>query len=287
MFPANLINPPNPYFKYELDKLRWFRDPARLRLYTLGAIVLGISLAVLFHIWSKVATSEADLRTVYLTLTPFSLIAGSGGIVADLYYAITPMLNMNRAVTSGQWDLLRLTPIGESDLVLSKYAFILTRVWGIFLVLLVATLAATGVANQSLAPSQVTTATPLYEVVLLFGIGVTGIGLFFRMRALTAYGLWVGAQVRTVSNGYLAVFFGFLVLLILNTVVSILIQGGLLLPILMTEVREPTPSNSLDTYFVMQAVAAIITTLLISMVYWCIQRIAIANTIRLTRASGM
>ena len=232
MFPSTLIKTPNPLFDYESSQIRWLSDPKQLKRYTLTLLVLAFILSAvialvvrdipfIFNVGQRRGAAGRVFFDFTNFLTDFNTVAG---IAIGFYYMYVALRGVNQDVNSGKWDGLRLTMIGEDNLVWAKYAVAQMRVWRymvlyIGLQVLVAMFAFLmfrnfnnfnnpNSANFGL-PDSVLIPWFLARIVSLFQAIVVPL---WMMQALTALGLVIGLQIRQLAVGLLAIFFAIVTL---------------------------------------------------------------------------
>lgn len=190
--PQAMIDAPNPVFTRDLRRIRWFSDSDALQRFNLifffvYAIVVGM---IILGGGILAATIPHGERFLWQRVLPDASLGFS--ILADVYYIFTAVSSINRPVQSGEWEMLKLTPLREEDILAAKYSIAQIRSWPVIGLdriaqLLPLLILATG---RSLDRP---------DYLLLYVAPTVLVSVFtpiWRMRALTATGLAVSARVQ-------------------------------------------------------------------------------------------
>lgn len=254
LMPHTLVQSRNPVFEYDLRRVRRFRTPQALRRYSLY-VLLG-TIILLIGLWVLNLANYVDLYTN--TYRPGSRYVHSGMVgatfsavvvatflimlIADLYYILLTVSAINRQVTTGQWDVLRLTSLRINDILTAKYSVAQIRAWRgmalevgsrillISLILLMLVLDPDRIASAIVSsPDSWLSTMPVVLVgdgsfvaaigrelnqhlfatiglclsVLILAAAYT-LELLWRMRAIIALGLRISAQVHSLTFAILA-----------------------------------------------------------------------------------
>src|SRR5438552_7700016 len=103
--PQAMIDAPNPLFKRELRRIRWFHDiDALQRFNILSFFVYAVILGMIVLSGGILTTMipRAD-RLLWQRLLPDLSLGIS--VLADVYYVFTAVTSINRLVQSGEWEL--------------------------------------------------------------------------------------------------------------------------------------------------------------------------------------
>src|SRR5258708_17255528 len=127
--PQAMIDAPNPVFERELRRVRWFQgigsvNRCRLLTFAIYAVVLGGVILARFPL--DFVFYRTGRFFVLRMLSNFTL---GMTIVADVYYVFMAVNSINREIQSGEWDLLKLTPIREQEILDAKYSIAQLRAW--------------------------------------------------------------------------------------------------------------------------------------------------------------
>ena len=208
--PYTLITAHNPVFDYDLRRVpRSFRPQA---LKTTSLLVVGIVLLISFIIWLLVPAQFLGLI----------LIAAIGAFfVTNLCYLIASVHAIYKLKISGDWDLLRLTPISLKDLATAKHMIVQVRVWPIMMIDLALRLAALfTLLTYAIADERIQLFISPFSFI---GILVLILGSLaeplWRMRAITATGIRVAVQKQALPMAIIAG--------ITNTICLYLLLAGL------------------------------------------------------------
>ncbi len=203
-FPHALITSLNPVFDYELRHVHG-RRLYQLRNHSLK-VLAGLLIAALLFV--LVVDSEGGRSPLRITTTAYSLASMTivasvlVTLVADLFYMLSTVRSIGPSIASGNWSLLRVTTLNESDILKAKFAVVQIRNWRSVEIecavrLLAAVFLILGLIGQilrlpdsTLDPVNVSMAGIIFVV---FGI-VYVLEPLWRMRALTAIGLAVSAK---------------------------------------------------------------------------------------------
>ncbi len=213
--PHALVSSNNPVFKYELQKhVRHRSSPADLRRY--GILVLGAlytaSILGCLCATSSVYSSYTPDRTLFSFFTGGSLvfplimlISVGATLGADWYYILATGDSISRPVMAGQWDILRLTALPEKAILMAKYAIVQINGWQLLTVDIAARIVgATYMAALAFLlavyddPFDADVGMRVIIFMVLFAIFALAYVLepLWRMRAFTALGLAISAQVH-------------------------------------------------------------------------------------------
>lgn len=131
----------NPLFRYDLRSVQWPslpRELIRYSLYMITGIVLIIAGFWLFSfivytsrytesVKYALGIEHLNHRELIAEILKIALVVFT--ICADFYYMLITINSINSLVTSGQWDLLRLTPLTDRKILAAKYAIAQIRAW--------------------------------------------------------------------------------------------------------------------------------------------------------------
>lgn len=218
--PHGAVEPPNPVFDYEIRHVRGLRTAHDLRRYAkvvlLAVLVAIVGLAVVLRLAYGTRTAgQVNFYGNYYLMIVFANVGLS--VASDLINVLLTVLRVNRDVTASQWDVLRLTNLGETKILQAHYAVAQIRAWRLlpvemaFRVLAVVLFPLFVVLETSLR-SQFGVMTVLSFVVLggfvsvfmLFGRGLFSLLCIlepiWRMQALVALGVAVAMQFRNLNS---------------------------------------------------------------------------------------
>ncbi len=207
MFPSAMIKSHNPLYEYECQQMRWISDPKQLKRFTVGvllaAFVLAIVLAFVFHI--NLNALPRRVTPIFGVTSAVSIVTTAIMIMLGLYYMAVPMRSINQDVNTGKWDGLRLTMIGEENIVWAKYAIAQARVWR-YMVLFIAFQIVITMLNFSFVRYIPDNSLPFW----MFSRGISLVQAVLEplwiMQGLTALGVALGLRIRRQSTAILGVF---------------------------------------------------------------------------------
>jgi hypothetical protein len=209
--PHALVRSNNPVFNYELRAAGTRYSPQDLKRMSLSSVSKFLRLAIvalLFVVLEGAAQNNmGQIGGPTLTLTVLMVVISVGMMLAaDFSYLLTTINLIHQRVTSPNWELLRVTTLGERNILMGLYAAVLVRAWQalsleIGLRVLIVTLIAIELLHN-LASSSLYTRAP--ELRLAHLAGGTPIVLFiatifiveplWRMRSFVGLGLRIAIQ---------------------------------------------------------------------------------------------
>jgi hypothetical protein len=263
--PHILVNIPNPVFSYEIRRVRWLKSVESLRrysqyvLYGLHAFIIGwwfLSIAV--HLLSNYTLYSSgsfnasvavhniyDVAELIITLILFANVGVT--LLADAYYTMVTVNSINQQVVSGHWDILRVTPLPEDDILSAKYAISQILAWRLMAietalrvlsivfipVLIISTpLLYSGNLLTSLLAFVTAPVIILFVIVAVAPVSIPVLILllmyifepYWRMQAVLAFGIAVSARIQNTTIAALA---GFGTLLVMRAV-QVAVFAGIL-----------------------------------------------------------
>jgi hypothetical protein len=219
----------HPVLQQEWPRLRWLRTPDAVNRY--NRIVL-IGIPTIVGLWWFLERLNLNFGSVppafEAILTNLLLVASLGLMIVSSFGTVVATIGpLNRQLTTGQWDDLRITSLRESDVVMAKDAVAQLRVWPIVVVEVGLRLASVGlfVANSLYLNFQFTTASAIpiccYAYALIFGIGLVYIvEPVLRMRLLIAFCTAIALRIQNLN---LALLTGFVTALLVHLAQLILV----------------------------------------------------------------
>ena len=227
--PYALVGPSNPVFDYELRRLK---EPAREGD---GKAYRG-SLVVTLFLMSVLALLFPGVGLIGLLFVPISIIVA---LVCDIHYILVTVNSISEQICSGEWDMLRLTPLPSRDILLAKFAAAQLRAWHVMMVditLRITSIALIVVAFAS-SPMSRGILQELFNrttlaVLTFYGIlgAVYILEPLWRMRAVVALGLAISARVHNPAAATL-VGFGALLGMRLFQLLLVLLMGFIIAPV--------------------------------------------------------
>ena len=227
-----LNSPGNPLFAAEYRLMRWPRKPHELDQYRNYVLVASL---VIITVLAIPAHFFFGLRSFQLLLSLLLIVNVASTLVADLYCILMTIDNIGYLVSSGAWDLLRITAMTEDNIIDAKTAIATIR----------ARRATTIAIVMRILPIAAIPLAGLIEALLAWDIryipasltGSVGAILVFCPALLYLWVLEPGWQMDTlvacgvsialkVNNHAVAVMLGFATALSLRTV-QFLLFGGL------------------------------------------------------------
>ncbi len=304
--PYALITRSNPAFDYDVQRLRKPRM-ARLTRRDVRAI-LGFS-AIVLVFWlcgggAIFPQRTAGISSLYLisgSIAIMVLIASVGAmILADLSYVLSTANAISPHITSGQWDLLRLTALRETDILTAKYAAALVRSWTTMkFEMIIRTLGMVlllfPLVSQLVYPYRATREPSGLVMTLIFVLifgTVYIVEPLWRVRAFTAMGLAISARVHQPTFATLAGVGALLTVRLLQVAVLSITGCGLLqfISMLVLEVDPYTLRSLLDSYTAEELVIDLLACLMIAFVvyafYKVLEIVSLQRALRLAFQSG-
>ena len=209
--PHTLVGANNPIFNYELRAAGTRFSPLDLRRMLLASVskFRRIALIVLLFVVFEIATQNNDGgsgRSSASITGLFVVISFGIMLTADYYYLLSTINLVHQRITSPSWELLRVTTLGERNILMGLYAAVVVRAWQalsleIGLRVLIVALIAIDLLHNLASSSLYTRAPELRPVHLARGIPI---GLFiatifiveplWRMRSFVGLGLRIAIQ---------------------------------------------------------------------------------------------
>ncbi|MEO8396477.1 MAG: hypothetical protein ABI700_26015 [Chloroflexota bacterium] len=242
----HLIN--NPLFALDVRRVRWGSSARALLVYS-GRRVAIICCGLLI-VWLLV--SLRDLQQRSFGDFPFILLIGSflASLALDFTSMSSALGSINGEITSGRWDLLRLTLVTVPQIVAAMHGAAQVRAWRL-MVLVVAVRAAVVLMlvvsyliielNSSLVygSTPVQTWNDITAIFLLLSLGVLYIlEPWWRMRTITALGVAISARARQATSGVLAAVAAIFAIWLLQGVIAFALTlaiSVILLPLALVE----------------------------------------------------
>ena len=235
MFPFTFIKTPNPLYEYERKRIRWLSDPRQLTRYTLILMIAAFVVSGMVDLalrndptlFFRRPRAVFNVNTFTSPITGLTDLSTATGIVIGFYYMFVAMRSVNQDVQSGKWDSLRLTLVGEDDLVKAKYAIAQIRAWRFMVLYMVLAILVAMLGFVTPLRPFFNTPDGLVNIVTLTRL-VTVIGAILEpiwiMQALTALGLMIGLLVRGVINGLALIFMALIGLQLIQNAITILLN---------------------------------------------------------------
>jgi hypothetical protein len=304
--PRALITRPNPAFDYDLQRLRKTRI-ARLTGRDLRAILGFVALVLIFWLCGggAIFPQRAGGTSYFYIITSsiaFMALAASivATILADLSYVLATVNAISPCITSGQWDVLRLTALREKDILTAKYAVALIRAWPImqiemfirtFGVLFLLFPLVSQLLNAYRPARDLSGLAVALAFFLIFG-AVHIVEPLWRVRAFTAMGLAVSARIHDSTFAALAGL-GSLLAVRLVQGAALWMTGCGLLQFVSTLVIEADPftlRSLLDSYTAEELLITLLACLMIAFIiyasYKALEIACLQHTLRLAFQGG-
>lgn len=210
-----LISPRNPIFAYDLRRVPGgvtaLRDFAARWL-----IIVPVGLGGL---WFLMLMPEQSVRFNYIA--PWFLIGLFSNfamlIVSNVIYTFLTITAISEQITSGQWDLLRLTHAAMIDIIEAKFAVAQLRAWKVMILDMTLRIVMAEMVVLAFAVSVFRSGTGYYGTFNFYGIWyllcVAAFAMAYiyepmwRMRAITALGMAISARAHNVAFAFLRMFF--------------------------------------------------------------------------------
>jgi hypothetical protein len=242
LLPYALIKQANPVFDYEERRMRWPLNEEGMKRFSFN--VLGSVATFAGVIWCLLLGASANGRYYGFssTLSIFFLLLMFGTfavmVSADFYYTIVTVGSTVRHLSSGQWDMLRMTTQREENIFAAKVAIAQIRGWRFMVIEIALRL----ISAEMLLIAYI---TPLFmgdagvtlrnyflmylgsAVALLIFSAVYVVEPLWRMRTITAIGLAAAARLRSVTFAVLAGLGAVLVLRIAQLIMLVIAWMGM------------------------------------------------------------
>jgi hypothetical protein len=228
----------NPLFRFEVRRVRWLASPEPLWGYSLGILaVVGI---LIFVGWLLICLNTlGSLGSRYFLERSRELIAllflGSVGanIFLDLACMWGTLNSMDVRSNPMWWDLLRVSTMHPAEIIHAKHVRAQVRAWWLMMIVLSARISVVllVVLQIFFLDPMMQSYSNLSEIIWLLPFalvfGATYIAeTYWRMRAMTALGLWISARSANIAMAGLAGF-GAIVVIWVSQAVIIGILGFL------------------------------------------------------------
>lgn len=225
-----------PLFKYAVRRVRWARTVSQLRRYNWRAafIVHGLIIglwALLVYLSAVNYYAPNPNATYYYSGSPIEhstnfiavlmLVSVGMDIILDFACLVFSITSIGGEVSDGRWDLLRMTPMREENIVAAKHGLAQVRAWRVMAVVLWMRTAAVILLllHTFLLPlifggyfflEDAFRYDFFNPLLMLITIGITlaiyVIEPVWRMRALSALGVAISAWVFNLVYAFLTAF---------------------------------------------------------------------------------
>ena len=219
----------HPLFRVEARRTHWAATPGEYRRAAVRSWLTGFGFVFIIWIVGSLALQSAFSSYVDESFVLIALLAVSllGGFWLDLASLTVSVNAVSSDLTSGRWDLIRLTALNDYGLVAAKHAGSQLRVWRRLLWLVGMRSALAGillvvflVERAGLTMRSGTTSS----IALSAGFSFAFAGLyllepFWRVRGMTAFGLFISTRERHSNSALLSAFLGLLALWFLQAII--------------------------------------------------------------------
>jgi hypothetical protein len=224
--PHVIVVPNNPVFKHELRTITGPKTTQQLKkvitstlsiLFVMAGVGWGLLLWNDFSTFRR-ADWTSDFTGSCLTIAGIlAFLSVFVTITVDLYYVLITSNSIGQHVTSGEWDMLRLSPLGTQAILDGKYAATLIRVWRAMSIDFSFRVATVSFAILASVPLFVLLVSSIQSswmylsivvLIIIFAV-IPGTVLcilepIWRMRAFVALGLMASAQIHNPLSAALA-----------------------------------------------------------------------------------
>src|SRR5690349_4461758 len=114
-----LIVPGNPLFAAEYRLMRWPRKPHELDQYRNYLLISSLTLIAILSIPAHLIFGP---RYFQVLISLLLIVNVAATLIADLYSILVTIDNISYLVSSGAWDLLRITAMTEDNIIDAKTA---------------------------------------------------------------------------------------------------------------------------------------------------------------------
>lgn len=244
----------HPLFGVDAKRVRWGRSAGFFRRASLIRMVAAALVTAI--VWAGVGFpletlsrqdplryGYMDVYDIYLIMLGLSLL--SGGLL-DFSCLAASVGAISREISTGRWDLLRLTALNDSGLVHAKHAAAQARAWPRLMVIIGVRVALAVIGMVMVVGRQAETLNTIASVdfaseryvAMATTIVFTGllatlyvIEPFWRVQAMTAFGVFISVRERHAPSALLSAFFGTLGIWLLQSIVfgAVLMGSGFLI----------------------------------------------------------
>lgn len=196
----------NPLFKLETRRVRWLNSEQPLWGYSL--IIQAVVTLALITLWLLLSLRAGLGGSIYVIITSDDLInmlvilSIAANVLLDLACFWFTLDSIDLKYNPIWWDLLRITPLAPQEVITAKHKRAQMRVWWLMMLILstrTTTAALILIHYYVIVPTRISLTT--LDFLMLPALGVVGlvyiIEPFWRMRAITALGLWLSARMST------------------------------------------------------------------------------------------
>ena len=149
--PEPTTKPSNPVFRFEMAQGRGLIQPQRLKVYSRWVVDIAVGLVIVWwtivlfqqvdyfhHYWNNTTTPSYSLYSYIFSSYDDSAVGnlailGIGtvlmSLIADGWYMLVTIANINRKINNSHWDLLQLTPLRRDIILDGLCAAAEVRAW--------------------------------------------------------------------------------------------------------------------------------------------------------------
>ncbi|MBE0689591.1 MAG: hypothetical protein IH587_05645 [Anaerolineae bacterium] len=237
----------HPIFIAEARRSGWARTARSFRRASTRTFVLTVIVAV--FAWGAISLLAAlsqradpwlranlDEYQIYVIMLIASFL---GGLWLDFHSLSASINAVSGEISTGRWDLLRLTALNDSGLIAAKHAASQLRVWrgligivGIRLGLsvigaIIILRDATGLSVRNMGGSAIGVVVSGLLVTFLLAL-LYLLEPFWRVRAVTAFGVYVSVRERNTTSALLSAIFGLFALWLAQAILLGSVSMGLI-----------------------------------------------------------
>jgi hypothetical protein len=219
----------HPLFRVEARRTRWAATSDGYRHAVVRSWLTGCACVLVIWIIGTLTLQAAFSRYVDESFVLMALLVVSllGGFWLDLASLTVSVNAVSSDLTSGRWDLIRLTALNDHGLVAAKHAGSQLRVWRRLLWLVGMRTALAGILLgtfliERTGLSMRSGAASSFALSAGFGFAFAGLYLlepFWRVRGMTAFGLFISTRERRSNSALLSAFLGLLALWFLQAII--------------------------------------------------------------------
>jgi hypothetical protein len=205
----------DPLFNYEVRHIRWGETEQRLRRFSRRAAFLTLLLVGglwLFSVLSTPINSYSRLGNSMSFIAWMFVISIGANVLLDLATLIAGVAAISAPISSGLWDLLRLTPLRLEQIIQVKAALVEIRAWRMMIVIVALRLAVVGMLLVTVLFVSDWTGTRIDFTLLITLAALVAFGLVYlveplwRMPAVAMLSLYVSARVQNLMYAFLLAF---------------------------------------------------------------------------------
>jgi hypothetical protein len=234
-FPHGLIEQPNPLFELERRRLGRLHSFDAIKNYSVNRLLYPLLIGL---VGCMCLQERGGIGAVLFGIGgPFITVGLL--LASDMYYTMVTINSINHYITSGQWDVVKITLVKDQTMLDAIYAVAQIRAWRMMMydvamrlcgVLVIFFLAISAIMRNGLYLGKLNL-DAVFAIIIFLVVAGIWVGLYvveplWRMRALTAVGLALSARITNLTFTAIA---GFGITFALHIAQIVMLIGVLLL----------------------------------------------------------